>query len=236
MTVTTDTTTVDTLRRAAALRRKGAATAVAAAGDPLAALLDAIADQCATPCDHPKTCSCCESRPEIFFAVELAESLLANEQRRDRPAEASAANLDPAVIRRQLLVELFDQAEDGAIPGTVIRHDGYEVWIHTTGQVTGWLHTLQEQAEGPAATEATDTVLALVHTGCGHAAAVSGEEDELDDYAKRSQLGPEWEVQELPRHDAVDRYRAGGGGQIMQPCVTCRIEAPVLEPAGDPAT
>jgi hypothetical protein len=56
--------------------------------------------------------------------------------------------------RAELLAELFDQAEDGGIPGTVIRHDGHEVWIHTTGQVTGWLHTLYEKAKGQDASEA----------------------------------------------------------------------------------
>ncbi len=57
------------------------------------------------------------------------------------------AEPDPAPGKAALLAELFDMAEDGDIPGTVIRHDGHEVWIHTTGQVTGWLHTLQEKAE-----------------------------------------------------------------------------------------
>lgn len=47
-----------------------------------------------------------------------------------------------ASAKATVLAELYDLAEDGEIPGTAIRHEGEQIWLHTTGQVTGWLHTL----------------------------------------------------------------------------------------------
>jgi Tfp pilus assembly protein PilP len=67
-----------------------------------------------------------------------------------------------------------------------------------------------------------DLVLALVHATCGHSCGVSTDEDDLYAYMKRARLGPEWEIEELPREDAINRYRAGGNG-LMQPCTVCRI-------------
>jgi hypothetical protein len=37
---------------------------------------------------------------------------------------------------------LLEAVEDNdVIPGTVLRHDGHELTIHTHGQVLGWLYT-----------------------------------------------------------------------------------------------
>lgn len=68
----------------------------------------------------------------------------------------------------------------------------------------------------------TDTVLALIHTGCGHACAV-GAGDTFEaatrQQAKTMRLGPEWEFQNLDRDDATSRFAAG-------PCMTCHILKP----------
>jgi Tfp pilus assembly protein PilP len=69
---------------------------------------------------------------------------------------------------------------------------------------------------------ATDLVLALVHSTCGHACGVSTDDRDLYAYMKRARLGPEWEIEELSRDDAVARYRAGSNG-IMSPCGVCAI-------------
>ncbi|MFD9950559.1 hypothetical protein ACFWYW_57475 [Nonomuraea sp. NPDC059023] len=45
-----------------------------------------------------------------------------------------------------LAVALLDDIEDGKIPGSPIRYRGEEIWLHTTGQVEGWLRTRLEQA------------------------------------------------------------------------------------------
>lgn len=47
--------------------------------------------------------------------------------------------------RKALAAELLDHVDDG-IPGSAIRHHGYEIWLHTTGQVEGWLRTYLESA------------------------------------------------------------------------------------------
>lgn len=68
----------------------------------------------------------------------------------------------------------------------------------------------------------TADTLALVHTGCGHAAAVgSGNvfEKATRRQAEQMQLGAEWEFQQLTRDDAAERYAAG-------PCAVCRITRP----------
>lgn len=73
---------------------------------------------------------------------------------------------------------------------------------------------------------AADT-LALVHTGCGHAAAIgTGKtfETATRRQAEHMRLGPEWEFWEVPREEAAARYAAG-------PCEVCRITG--LSPAGE---
>jgi hypothetical protein len=49
---------------------------------------------------------------------------------------------DPALLAQALL----DDLEDGNLPGSPIRYRGEEVWLHTTGQVEGWLRTHLENA------------------------------------------------------------------------------------------
>ncbi|MET9339236.1 hypothetical protein [Nonomuraea sp. NPDC003804] len=49
---------------------------------------------------------------------------------------------NPALLAQALL----DDLEDGNLPGSPIRHRGEEVWLHTTGQVEGWLRTHLEAA------------------------------------------------------------------------------------------
>lgn len=49
-----------------------------------------------------------------------------------------------AEIRKQMAYELLNHLDDGGIPGTVIRWEGREIWIHTTGQVEGWLRAWLE--------------------------------------------------------------------------------------------
>lgn len=46
------------------------------------------------------------------------------------------------MVREQVAHELTYSCADGDIPGSPIRHEGEEIWVHTTGQVEGWLRTL----------------------------------------------------------------------------------------------
>lgn len=47
---------------------------------------------------------------------------------------------------RTLAAALLDDVEYGNLPGFPIRHQGEEIWLHTTGQVQGWLRTYLEKA------------------------------------------------------------------------------------------
>lgn len=48
--------------------------------------------------------------------------------------------------RRAVAIELLDHLDAKGIPGSPIRHRGEEIWLHTTGQVEGWLRTYLENA------------------------------------------------------------------------------------------
>lgn len=41
---------------------------------------------------------------------------------------------------------LLDSLDNGDLPGSPIRHRGEEIFLHTTGQVEGWLRTCLEKA------------------------------------------------------------------------------------------
>ena len=44
---------------------------------------------------------------------------------------------------------LLEDVEDrDVIPGTILRHDGHELTIHTHGQVLGWLYTEYDKVRG----------------------------------------------------------------------------------------
>ena len=47
---------------------------------------------------------------------------------------------------RALAAELLNSVGDGDIPGSAIRWSGHEIWVHTTGQVQGWLRDRLERA------------------------------------------------------------------------------------------
>lgn len=53
-------------------------------------------------------------------------------------ADAVAVGLHGRAVRA-LAAELLDSMEAGEIPGSPIRYQGEEIWLHTTGQVEGWL-------------------------------------------------------------------------------------------------
>lgn len=42
---------------------------------------------------------------------------------------------------------LEDVEDNDVIPGTVLRHDGHELTIHTHGQVLGWFYTQYDEAK-----------------------------------------------------------------------------------------
>ncbi|MEV0382341.1 hypothetical protein [Nonomuraea sp. NPDC050643] len=51
------------------------------------------------------------------------------------------------IITAALLARtLLDSIENGELPGSPIRHQGEEIFLHTTGQVEGWLRTCLEKA------------------------------------------------------------------------------------------
>ncbi|TDD31674.1 hypothetical protein E1287_25780 [Actinomadura sp. KC06] len=54
-------------------------------------------------------------------------------------------NPDETTIRRTMAAEILDRLDDGDIPGSPIRWQGHEIWVHTTGQVEGWLRTWLER-------------------------------------------------------------------------------------------
>lgn len=45
-----------------------------------------------------------------------------------------------------LALALLDDIENGNLPGSPIRYRGEEIFLHTTGQVEGWLRTHLEKA------------------------------------------------------------------------------------------
>ena len=49
---------------------------------------------------------------------------------------------NPALLARTLL----DDIENGNLPGSPIRYRGEEIFLHTTGQVEGWLRAHLEKA------------------------------------------------------------------------------------------
>lgn len=49
------------------------------------------------------------------------------------------------VGRRSLAVDLLNHIDEG-IPGSPIRYRGEQIWLHTTGQVEGWLRLFFEEA------------------------------------------------------------------------------------------
>lgn len=52
-----------------------------------------------------------------------------------------------AEAQKELAFAILNHLEDGHLPGTAIRWEGHEIWIHTTGQVEGWLRTWLEREE-----------------------------------------------------------------------------------------
>lgn len=43
------------------------------------------------------------------------------------------------------LYGLIDELDHGSLPGSKIRWQGHEIWLHTTPQVEGWIRTYIEQ-------------------------------------------------------------------------------------------
>lgn len=95
---------------------------------------------------------------------QMIEAVTAEHYRRSglrisaSPEEHCAAFVDAALAAIQfatlfeteasVLGRLLEAVEDNdVIPGTILRHDGFEFTIHTHGQVTGWLHTEYEEAK-----------------------------------------------------------------------------------------
>lgn len=51
------------------------------------------------------------------------------------------------ITAEQVICDLLEELEDdGNCPGSPIRHRGEEVWLHTTGQVGGWIRNYADQA------------------------------------------------------------------------------------------
>ncbi|MEU4224339.1 hypothetical protein AB0F17_08600 [Nonomuraea sp. NPDC026600] len=54
---------------------------------------------------------------------------------------------DPKITTpAQLAYALLNDLDDGNLPGSPIRYHGEEIWLHTTGQVEGWLRAHLEKA------------------------------------------------------------------------------------------
>lgn len=61
------------------------------------------------------------------------------------PEEEAAIRADE---RRKTIVDMIDSADYGVMQGQHIPYRGEDIWIHTTGQVTAWLHEELEKAGG----------------------------------------------------------------------------------------
>lgn len=46
---------------------------------------------------------------------------------------------------QQIRTALLDDLDDGNLPGSTIRYRGEEIWLHTAGQVEGWIRTFFER-------------------------------------------------------------------------------------------
>ncbi len=67
----------------------------------------------------------------------------------DFQVEADALAEQHALGRKALADDLRDGLDNGEIPGSVIRWNGHEVWIHTTEQVDSWLRSRLEESPEP---------------------------------------------------------------------------------------